>query len=516
MSNLSNDNRANNKRIAKNTIMLYVRMLLLMFVSLYTSRVNLSALGVDDFGIYHVVGGVVTMFYIVSNALTGSINRFLTIEIGKGDIEKLKRVFATSMAIQYILVFIVLVLAETGGLWFLNNKMVIPYERLTAANWVFQFSLFSFCLDLLVIPYTSSIIAHERMSAFAYISIFQAFGKLFVAWSTYWAPFDKLIWFSCAIVLVSVIVRSIYIIYCKRNFVECCVKTNLDKELRKEMFGFAGWNFIGTIASILRDYGGNIVINLFGGPAVNAARGIASQVNSAVSGFSSNFQTALKPQITKNYAIGNFDYMFSLVFQGARLSYYILFILALPILCSTHYILQLWLGQVPEHTVLFVQLVLIFTMSESLAQPLITVMLATGKIRNFQIIVGGLNLLNVPISYCALSLGAIPETVMIVAIAISVSCEMARVILLKGMIDLPIGDFFKKVYFNVIGVSLVAAIIPLWLHSNMDENFLSFLIVSIVALICSLFSIYIVGCNRKERIFVYEKVSNIVRQYKSK
>ena len=318
----------NNKRIAQNTLLLYFRMLFLMLVSLYTSRVNLNALGIEDFGIYNVVGGLVAMFSIISGSLVSSISRFITFELGTENKEKLKKVFSTAVSIQFFLVIIVVILAETIGLWFLNNKMVIPEERILAANIIYQFSIISFALSLMSIPYTGTIVAHEKMSAFAYISIFDVIGKLAVALTISIAPIDKLIWFAGFIVFNSTIIQSIYIFYCKRHFEECTYHFIFDKSLLKNMFGFAGWNFIGSIAAILRDQGGNIVINMFCGPAVNAARGVAMQVNNAVSGFVSNFQTALNPQITKSYASGNYDYMMQLIFQGARLSYYILLILA--------------------------------------------------------------------------------------------------------------------------------------------------------------------------------------------
>ena len=253
--------RDNNKRIAQNTLLLYIRMLLLMLVSLYTSRINLNALGIEDFGIYGVVGGLVSMFYIISNALTGSISRYLTFELGRNNQKQLNRIFSTSITIQYALVGIIFIVGETIGLWFLNNKMIIPTERLYATNWVYQLSLLSFMMDLLVIPYTATIIAHEKMSAFAYISILQALGKLIIAWSISTAPIDRLIWFSSLILCNATIIRSVYIFYCKHHFEECCSKFTFDKPLWKEMFGFAGWNFIGSIASILRDYGGNIICN---------------------------------------------------------------------------------------------------------------------------------------------------------------------------------------------------------------------------------------------------------------
>lgn len=512
----STNTSTNNKRIAKNTLLLYLRMLLLMLVSLYTSRVNINALGVVDFGIYGVVGGVVSMFYIVSNALIGSINRYLAYEIGAKNQERLNKVFCTAKGIQYIIVGVVFILAETIGLWFLNYKLVIPAERLIAANWIYQFSTLSFCLDLLVIPYTAAIIAHEKMSAFAYISILTAVGKLIVAWTILISPIDRLIWFGALILVNSTIIRSIYIYYCKKHFEECNCKFQFDITVWKEMFGFAGWNFIGTIAAILRDQGGNILINLFAGPTVNAARSIANQVNSAVSGFADNFQTALKPQIIKSYASRDLDYMHKLVFQGARLSYYILLILAVPILCNTHYILQLWLGIIPDSTVRFVQLVLIFTMSESLAGPLITAMLATGKVRNFQIIVGGLNLLNIPLSYIALKLGAAPEIIVIVSIFISVCCEIARVLLLRKMIKLQVKSFFIQVYLNVIIVSIVSCLLPLYLHFELNENFFTFILISLVAFISTIFSILFVGCNKEEREFVYSKAIILIQKLKTK
>lgn len=505
----------NNKRIAKNTVMLYFRMILLMLVGLYTSRINLHALGVDNFGIYSVVGGVVAMFWIISTAMVGSINRFLTFELGRNNTEKLKKIFGSALAFQYIIAAIVLIVGETIGLWFLNNRMVIPPERVYAANWVYQFSLFSFCLDLLVIPYTATIVAHEKMSAFAYISILTALGKLVVAWTTMIAPIDRLIWFGGLILVNSTLIRLIYISYCRRKFSECSGKIVFSKEVWKEMFGFAGWTFIGTSASILRDYGGNIIINLFSGPAVNAARGIAVQVNSAVGGFADNFMTALKPQITKNYAVGNTDYMMSLVRQGARLSYYILFIVVLPIMCSTDYILKAWLGVVPQGSSLFVKLILVLTLSESLGGTLITAMMATGHIKKFQIIVGCLNLLNLPIAYVVLRLGAIAQSVVVVAIVISIGCNIARLILLRELIDFSIGKFVSRVYLNVIAISIVSSIVPLLsAHYITGESFFKFVVVSFLAVVSATGTEIFIGCTKKERNFIYGKVKEYITRRK--
>lgn len=505
-----NNQNINNKRIVKNTMLLYGRMLLLMAISLYTSRVILNALGVEDYGIYNIVGGVVAMFSMLSGSLSAAISRFITFELGKGNKENLAKVFSASVTIQLGICAIVILLAETVGLWFLNSKMVIPENRLYAANWVYQLSLVTFVISLVSIPYNAAIIAHERMSAFAYISIFEAVNKLIVAYFIIISPFDKLIFYAIMIAMIAIIIRLIYGVYCKKRFEECTYHFIYDHELLKQMFGFAGWNFIGASSALLRDQGGNIVINLFCGPAVNAARGIAFQVNTAVHSFVTNFMTALNPQITKSYASGDYQYMMTLIFQGARLSYYILLLLSLPVIVNTHYILHIWLGQVPEHTVLFVQLVLIFGMCESISSPLITAMLATGKIRNYQLVVGGFQMLNLPVSYILLRFGAIPETVLIVAIVISQLCLVSRLYMLRGLIGLKARDFIKKVYANVIEVTILSVIVPFLLAIVLNNDFLNFIVLSIITVVSTLLVVFYVGCTMEERQFVVSKVKMII------
>lgn len=500
---------ANNKRIAKNTLLLYVRMLFMMAVSLYTSRVVLNALGVEDFGIYNVVGGVVAMFSMLSGSLSAAITRFITYELGTGNKENLKKIFSSSVTIQIGLAVLIILLAEAIGVWFLNVKMNIPDGRIVAANWVFQFSILTFAINLISVPYNASIIAHERMSAFAYISILEAIGKLTIAFLIVISPMDKLIFYAILMCTVALIVRFTYGAYCKRHFEECTYHFIFNKELLKRMFGFAGWNFIGATSAVLRDQGGNIVINLFCGPAVNAARGIAFQVNTAVYGFVSNFMTALNPQITKSYAAGDRDYMMTLIYQGARLSFYMLLLLSLPVLVNPHYILGLWLKIVPDHAVLFVQLVLVFAMSESISNPLITAMLATGKIRNYQLVVGGLQMMNLPVSYLLLRMGMFPEVVIVVAIVISQCCLAARLVMLRGMIGLSVRKYMKKVYMNVLIVTVIAAILPFLLSMKLEESFLNFVLLCFVALICTGMTIYYVGCNKTERQFVLNKLHTI-------
>lgn len=509
---MNSDTSSNNKRIAKNTLLLYFRMLFLMGISLYTSRVILSALGIEDFGIYNVVGGVVAMFSMLSGSLSAAISRFITYELGTGNNEKLKRIFSSAVTIQILLGLIIVLLAETVGAWFLNTKMVIPLERLMAANWVLQFSIFTFVINLISVPYNATIIAHEKMSAFAYISIAEAVGKLVIAYFIMISPMDRLIFYAAFMFSVAVIIRLIYGIYCKRHFEECNYHFFWDKELLRKMSGFAGWNMIGASSAVLREQGGNIVINLFCGPTVNAARGIASQVGNAVQGFVSNFMTALNPQITKSYASGDRDYMMTLIFQGARLSFYMLLLLSLPIIVSTKYILTLWLGNVPEHTVLFVQLILLFSMSESISNPLVTAMLATGKIRNYQIVVGGLQMMNLPISYALLRIGCIPETVIFVAIGISQCCLAARLWMLQSMIGLKICHYLQKVYFNVIAVISCASIFPLIAAHYLESNFSNFVLLSFICVVMSVIFIFYLGCNVQERTFIISKVSKFLKE----
>ncbi len=510
-TNNHTNNSANNKRIAKNTLMLYFRMLFLMGVSLYTSRVVLNTLGIEDYGIYNVVGGVVAMFTMISGSLSTAISRFITFELGKRNQERLNTIFSTSIIIQLVIGIIIAILVETVGVWFLANKMVIPLERLTAAKWVLQFSLITLIISLISVPYNAAIIAHERMSAFAYISILEALGKLVIAYFVTISPIDRLIFYAILAAVVSLTIRSVYSIYCRRHFEECKFRWLFDKQLLKEMFGFTGWNFIGSISYLLRDQGGNIILNMFGGgPIINAARGISIQVNSAVNSFSSNFMMAVNPQITKSYASCNLDYMTTLILQGARLSFYLLLFLSLPILFNTNYILTLWLNVVPNHAVLFIQLTLCFSMLESISTPVITAMLATGNIKKYQIIVGALHLLNLPISYLMLRIGLFPEVIIVVAMFVAVCCLAARLYLIRSMMKFPVRKFIKNVFFNVIIVSAISSIAPFLISQCLDENFINFILISVVAVLSSSITIYFVGCNASERQFVKAKTIQFV------
>ena len=502
----------NNRRIARNTLMLYIRMFLTIIISFYTSRIVLKALGVEDFGIYGAVGSVVSMFALFSGTLSAAIGRFITFELGKGDSDRLSKIFSTFLSVLFLLAVIFFILAEPFGVWFLNTKMVIPEARMSAANWVFQFSVLAVIVNLLYIPYNAAVIAHEKMSVFAYISVFEAFGKLSVALLVANAPVDRLSFYAMLMLLIAAIIFLVYRFYCKRNFSECKYRFILDRTLMRELFSFAGWNLIGASSAVFREQGGSIVINLFCGASVNAARAIAVQASQAVVGFVQNFMTALNPQITKSYASGNKEYMMQLVFQGARLSYYLLLLLSLPVIMNTEYILTLWLGNVPAYSAVFVQLALLFSLSETISAPLITLMLATGNIRNYQILVGGLQVMNFPVSYLLLYCGLSPEWVQVTAICISQLCLAARLCMLKGMVGLDVKKYLKKVYLNVLLVTLVACVLPAVLANLMSEGFLKLVLTSMVAFVSSVGTMYLVGCDRKERFFVREKIDVVVKR----
>lgn len=506
------DESAKKRRIAKNTILLYVRMLFLMLISLYTSRVILAALGIEDYGIYNIVGGVVTVFTLISGSLQAAVVRFITYELGKGDTDKLRVVFSSCIIIQWIIAIVFIVLAETIGLWFVNEKLVIPVERMLAANWVYQLSILTFFINLISVPYNATIIAHEKMSVYAYISIFEGVSKLFVALLILYSPIDKLIFYAILLSLIAVIVRIVYGAYCKRHFDECVFSFKYNKEVFNQIFSFAGWNVIGATSAVCRDQGGNILINLFSGPSVNAARGVAIQVSNAIQGFVNSFQTALNPQITKSYASGESCFMFKLISDGARYSYYILFFIALPLLLNTDYILSIWLKEVPEHTNTFMRLVIILTLIESLSGPLITAMYATGKVKRYQIVVGGLQMLNLPFSYVALKLGFPPESVFVVANFLAVACLIARVIMLKPLLNLPVKKYVTEVWGNVVAISILSGIVPfLYNYWVKVENFGLFVLSVAVSVICSFLVIVFIGCNKEERIVVSSKIQQIIK-----
>ena len=501
-----NAQREGGRRVARNTLLLYGRMLVLLFIGLYTSRVILKALGVDDLGIYSTVGDVTAMFAVLSGSLSAAISRFLTYELGTGRKDRLQQIFSSAVSIQIFIALVIAAMAEPLGLWFISHKMTIDPERLSAARWVLHFSIITFAINLISVPYNAAIIAHERMGAFAWIGILEGAAKLGVALMILKASGDRLILYAGLMCLVALAVRLIYGSYCRGRLEECRFSFHMDWRLLGQMFSFAGWNFIGSSAGVIRDKGGNILINVFCGTAVNGARGLALQLSGAVQGFANNFMTALNPQITKSYAAGEHDYMLKLIFRGARYAFFLLLLIGLPVLLNTDFLVGIWLGEVPAHTVLFAQLALIFAMSEAMSNPLVTAMLATGNIRDYQLIVGGIQLLNVPISWLLLRAGYPAECVLVVAIVLSQISLAARLILLRRMIDLPVGRYLREVWLRIVLVGLIAWVLPFFCGRLLPDGWAGLIISCLICVIWTAAVIYIGGLNPEERRTIKERL----------
>ena len=482
-----------------------------MLVALYTSRVILNALGEDDYGIYGVVGGIVVFFNIIQGSLNAAISRFITFELGKGDSDRLSRVFSTSVNIQVLMSVVFLVFAEVIGVWFLEYKMNIPEGRMYAAHWVLQCSILSFVVGLLSVPYNATIIAHEHMGAFAYLSILSTFLNLGVALIINYVPFDKLIFYALCIVWINVLMRIIYGIYCKIHFQEATWHFVKDKALVKEMAGVAGWNFLGASSGVLLGQGVNILMNIFFGVAVNAARSIASQVDNAVNMLVNNFTMALNPQITKSYASGDLSYMHDLVCKGAKYSFFIMLIPSLPILLETPQILELWLKQVPNFTIVFVRLTILISLVSVLSQTLITSMLATGKIKKYQIIISSLSYSIFIFAYLAYWLGLPPYASYIIQLIVFVIELGARLLLLRGMISLSIREYAISVILKIMVVIIVASIIPVLVMLSMHESLLRLFFICILSVVSVLLTIYGLGLSSGERKWLNGKVVSFVK-----
>ena len=505
------DTSSANKRIAKNTLVLYVRMLFTMGISLFTSRVILQTLGVEDYGISSVVGGVISMFTFINAAMVSSTQRYLNFELVRGDANQLRSVFSTSLQIHALIALAIIVLSETVGLWFLNEKLVIPEARMTAAMWVYQCSILSCAVSIMSTPYNAVIVAHEKMSAFAYISILDVSLKLLVVYLLVVLPFDKLIILAILNLLVQLFIRYIYTLYCHRHFPESYFQFRFNKTLFKEMFGFAGWSFWGNLAAILYTQGLNMMLNIFFGPIVNAARGIAVQVQSAVQQFVGGFQTALNPQITKNYASNNLPQMHSLMFRSARFSFLLLFFLSLPVLMETNFILTLWLKTVPDDAVIFTQIMICISLIYTTANPCIIANQATGKVKIYQMVVGGILLLILPISYVVLKLGAPAYSVFIVHFCIESLAQFSRMYMLRKLIHLPLWQYMKNIYIPIVSTVVIAIILPLVVRMQVAEGWLRFLAVGFTCVLSVGASSYFIGFTKQERVFFLDRSLRLLR-----
>lgn len=503
---MTNQTSDNNKRIAKNTLLLYVRMFFMMGIALYTSRVVLNTLGVEDYGIYNVVGGLVSMFGLLNGSMSSATQRYITFELGKGDGKSLNKIFSLSLQIHALIAIVTVLLIESVGLWFLYNKMTIPPERMTAAFWVLQASALTFIFSIMSVPYNADIIAHERMSAFAYISIIEAVLKLVIVYMLLAVPFDKLIVYAILLAVVQLSIQLCYMIYCHRHFPESRYRHIKDWRLFKEMTSFAGWNLFGGLSNISFNQGLSMLLNVFFGPVVNAARAVATQVQSAIQMFITNFQMALNPQIVKTYAQGDLESMHTLMFRSSRFSFFLMYLLSLPVLLEAPLILQIWLKTVPDNTVIFLRLIICTTLIYTIINPILTANNATGKVRTYYIVCGSMMISILPISYIVLRMGCPAYSVFVVHFCVELLTQVARLIMVRGRLKLSIRMYLQKVYFPIIMVTIIAAVIPLFVYNTISNGFLRFFTVSIVSVISVALTSFVLGFTHAERQFFINKI----------
>ena len=502
-------NKENSKRIAKNTLLLYIRLIFTMAVGLFTSRVILATLGVEDYGVYNVVAGFVLMFSFFTNSLGTAISRFLTYELGKGESSRLQRIFSTSVNVQLLLSITILILAEAVGIWFVNNKLNIPADRLYAANWTFQCAIIAFILNLISVPYNAAIIAHERMNAFAYISILEVTLKLAIVYVLYISPIDKLITYSVLFAVVGLIIRLVYGIYCQKHFTECHYRPIIDKSMMKEITGFAGWNLMGSGAYLFNTQGVNMAMNIFFGVTINAARGIATQVEGVVRQFVTNFTTALNPQITKSYAAGNMEYMYTLVCRGAKYSYFLMLFFAVPFMFEADIILKLWLDNVPQHTATFLRLTMIGTLCDILGNSTANACWATGKVKKYYLWVGTIGSLVFFISYGLFKIGFPAYSSYIVFIVIYAILIFVKLYIIKGLIDFPVAMFYRETLLRILPATFITFMVTALPFYMMDECVIRLLLTGIISISVLAGSIYFLGLEKSERGLVHNKLLSI-------
>lgn len=503
------DNSSDNKRIAKNAFLLYLRMLLQVCLSLYTSRIVLAVLGFEDYGLNNVIGGIIAMFGFFNFAMTNATSRFITYALGEDNLRKLKEVFTTASFIHFFIAFIIIVIGETVGLWYLENKLVIPEGRHFAAECLYQLSILATVVSIISVPYNSCIVAHEKMSAFAYISIMDTILKLLIVFVIKYSPFDKLIFLGVLTFLVGIIDRIIYGVYCSKHFEESRLIKFWDWKLCKKMLSFAGWSMFGNFSFLFYSQGLSLILNFFCGTTVNAARGIAISIENITRQLASNVQTAINPQIIKNYAKEDKRRMFDLMYASTRYCFYLLLFVSLPIIFETPYILSLWLDEYPEHTVNFVRLTLLIIMFDSFVNPLFTANVATGRIRNYQVGFCIVTFLFMPITYFSISLSGIPEYVYYSAIVMNIIALIVRLYVTKINIDFNIREYCNSVVLKIILVSVLSLVFPLLIVHFMQEGTTRFFIVTVTTALSVLMVVYLFGINSSERIFVNNKIKNI-------
>lgn len=502
---------SDNIRIVKNTGILYVRMLILMFIGFYTSRVVLNSLGVVDYGIYNVVGGIVSVFSILTTAMSGTTQRFITIALGENNIDKLKATFFVGLSIHMIISLIFFICIEIFGLYFLYNQAVIPEERMNAAFWVFQISTVTAILTIINVPFNGTIIAHEKMSAFAFFSIIDVVIKLLICFIIPYTALDKLIVYACLLFIASIINFVSMQIYCIKHFQEARYQLLWNKDMLKSMFGMTSWSLFDKIAYIGFVQGVTLLTNIFFGPAINAASGIATQGNGVISRFTQNFQVAVNPQITKSYAHGDLENMHKLIIRSAKFSCFLMLYLIIPVFYEAETLLGIWLGNVPEHTVPYFKLSLFISLILAITNPLDTSNMASGKVRNYLLIKNIILLFIFPITYFVYKFGGSPESSVTVNIVIFTIVMIVCVRILQTQIKLSFTSFLKEVVLKILLVTISSAILPYIVYSQfIGNNLVRLFIILLISTISTSFFIFLLGLNNKEREFIIQKIKNKV------
>ena len=503
---------SNSSRIARNTVYLYLRSLIVLGISLYSSRLILQVLGASDFGLYNVVGGVVTMLSFLTTAMQASYQRYYAYAMGEGNMDKVLHLFHCSLTVQTFLAIFILIIAETIGLYFLNAKMVIEPDRMVAANWVYQTSVISFVLIVVQAPFTAIVTSNERMDLFAYVSVYDAVLKLIIIYLVKIFGGDNLIVYAILMLLISVSDLALYVYLCTMKLNISSIKLGKDKQAIKNLASFGGWGTMDSLAYTLKSNGLNIVINIFFGTVVNAARGIAYQVLSAVNQFIFAFQNSFRPQMTKSYAAGDFAYLKRIYYSCTKLSYYLIITISLPILLETPYILHLWLGDVPEHTVAFTRLVIITTFVSAFANPTSGVAYSAGKIKWFTILVSSVYLLIVPVAYFFLRMGYPAESSMVVSLVLTVIAQIIRLFVVRNIASMSIREYMKMVVLPTAIYSILTPLIPLFIQQKMpNQSFVRLLVVTIICVTCSLCFAWFFGLNKSEKFFIRRKISGVIK-----
>ena len=506
---------SSNKRIAKNTVMLYIRMLLSVVVSLYTSRVVLEVLGVEDYGLYGLVGGVVSMFSFLNSTMAGATSRFLTFEMGKGDENRLKATFSSSLIIHIGIAILVLLLIETLGLWFLNNKLDIPEGRMSAAHWVLQLSVLGMFVSFTQVPYNAAIIAHEKMDVYAYVELLHVFLKLGIVYLLSIGNFDKLIFYAFLVLVVNVIVALTYRIYCIRNYSETRFSFVWDKDIIKPMLVFSGWEGLGHFGFTFRTQGVNFVLNMFFGVVLNAVNGIATVVQNTLLAFSGNVLLAVKPQIIKKYALGQYNEMSSLILSGIRFNLLFILIITIPLIFCTDFILGLWLKEVPEECALFCRILMMATIVSSIAQLLLAGIQATGELKLTSIVRNIMYIITPLILYVIFSCrDTIPAVAYIVVFASQVLTALADIFILKSLVPTFKLDEIFSVIIKALAIILILCCLNKHIISLDFGNFTDLLLVSVNTAIILSASFYLFIFSDTERKAVKKFMITFLRKIK--